>query len=208
MPTRPPILPTEYSQDLYDQLCNVQNSLRPALSYRPPRLFPSRPSGRGRESGRRHGYRFDSEETNTAHDSITYLPTDSATQWQSTTFDYNESDNVYEIRGPSRPPSPAVVPVELVESTHVSVAASCTRSIPPCYILATLGFIVIGGSLAVGLYYSIAKDRMGDGFTTAGWMTAAGTLILAAPMARHYPHCQCWDNTTRRANRPQQMAFA
>ena len=67
------------------------------------------------------------------------------------------------------------------------------RRTRPCYLLVTLGFLVIGGSLAVGLYYSIAKDRMGDGFTTAGWMTAVGTLILAAPMAKHYPHCRCWE---------------
>ena len=71
--------------------------------------------------------------------------------------------------------------------------ANALQRIRPCYLLVTLGFLVIGGSLAVGLYYSIAKDRMGDGFTTAGWMTAVGTLILAAPMAKHYPHCKCWD---------------
>ena len=64
--------------------------------------------------------------------------------------------------------------------------------IPFCYVLISLGVVLIGGSLSVGLYYSIAKDRMGDGFTTAGWMTAVGTLILAAPMAKHYPNCRCW----------------
>jgi hypothetical protein len=71
--------------------------------------------------------------------------------------------------------------------------ANVLQRIRPCHLLVTLGFLVIGGSLAVGLYYSIAKDRMGDGFTAAGWMTAVGTLILAAPMAKHYPHCRCWD---------------
>jgi hypothetical protein len=45
----------------------------------------------------------------------------------------------------------------------------------------------------VGMFYSISENRMGDGFTTAGWMTAAGTLILAVPMAKHYSNCQCWD---------------
>ncbi|KAM0689975.1 hypothetical protein Q7P36_008742 [Cladosporium allicinum] len=71
-----------------------------------------------------------------------------------------------------------------------------TRSqcIKPCYIMVVLGFLAIGGSLAVGLYYSIAQDRMGDGFTTAGWMVAVSTLILAAPMAKHYPNCRCWDS--------------
>jgi hypothetical protein len=71
--------------------------------------------------------------------------------------------------------------------------ANALQRIRPCYLLVTLGFLVIGGSLAIGLYYSIAKVRMGDGFTTAGWMTAVGTLVLAAPMAKHYPHCKCWD---------------
>lgn len=61
-----------------------------------------------------------------------------------------------------------------------------------CFVFIMLGFVVIGGSLAVGLYYSIARNRIGDGFTTAGWMTAVGTLVLAAPMAKHYPHCRCW----------------
>lgn len=81
--------------------------------------------------------------------------------------------------------------VQLASSQEIS-AANILHRIRPCYFLVALGFLVIGGSLAVGLYYSIAKDRMGDGFTTAGWMTAVGTLILAAPMAKHYPHCKCW----------------
>ena len=68
------------------------------------------------------------------------------------------------------------------------------QRIKPCYIMVALGFLAIGGSLAVGLYYSIAQDRMGDGFTTAGWMVAVSTLILAAPMAKHYQNCRCWDS--------------
>lgn len=67
------------------------------------------------------------------------------------------------------------------------------RRIPACYLLVAFGVSVIVSSLAVGLYYSIAEDRMGDGFTTAGFMVAVGTLICAAPMARHYPKCRCWD---------------
>jgi len=77
-------------------------------------------------------------------------------------------------------------------STQGFTIANVLPHLRPCYLLVTLGFLVIGGSLAVGLYFSIAKDRMGDGFTTAGWMTAVGTLVLAAPMAKHYPHCKCW----------------
>jgi hypothetical protein len=68
------------------------------------------------------------------------------------------------------------------------------QCIKPCYLMVALGGLAIGGSLAVGLYYSIAQDRMGDGFTTAGWMVAVSTLMLAAPMAKHYPNCCCWDS--------------
>jgi hypothetical protein len=67
------------------------------------------------------------------------------------------------------------------------------QRIKPCYVMVALGFLAIGGSLVVGLFYSIAQDRMGDGFTTAGWMVAVSTLMLAAPMAKHYPNCRCWD---------------
>lgn len=88
--------------------------------------------------------------------------------------------------------SATMVQRQLPAPHHLLLFLGRAQRIPLCYILALLGLIVIGGSLAVGVYYSVAKDRMGDGFTTAGWMTAAGTLILAAPMARHYPHCRCW----------------
>jgi hypothetical protein len=67
------------------------------------------------------------------------------------------------------------------------------QRIKPCYVMVVLGFLAIGGSLAVGLFYSIAQDRMGDGFTTAGWMVAVSTLMLAAPMAKRYPNCRCWE---------------
>jgi nitrogen regulatory protein PII-like uncharacterized protein len=70
--------------------------------------------------------------------------------------------------------------------------ANILRHVWPCYLLIASGVVVISGSLTVGLYFSVAKDRMGDGFTTAGWIIAVGTLILTAPMAIHYPHCRCW----------------
>jgi hypothetical protein len=66
------------------------------------------------------------------------------------------------------------------------------QRIKPCYLMIALGVLMIGGSLAVGIFYSISEDRMGDGFTTAGWMVAVSTLVLAAPMAKHYPNCRCW----------------
>ncbi|KAK3704787.1 hypothetical protein LTR37_013618 [Vermiconidia calcicola] len=69
----------------------------------------------------------------------------------------------------------------------------------PCWLIVVLAGLIIGGSLAVGLYYSIAEDRMGDGFTTAGFMVAVGTLVLAVPITAHYPHCKCW-RTSRRGS--------
>jgi hypothetical protein len=66
--------------------------------------------------------------------------------------------------------------------------------VPVCYFFILMGIVVIGSSLAVGVYYSVTKDRMGDGFTTAGWMVAVGTLIMAAPMVKHYPNCKCWES--------------
>lgn len=78
------------------------------------------------------------------------------------------------------------------EQASLPSKLSWWHRVPICYILVAFGVAVIAGSLAVGLYYSIAQDRMGDGFTTAGFMVAVGTLILAAPMAKHYPKCRCW----------------
>ena len=66
-------------------------------------------------------------------------------------------------------------------------------SLPVCWILVLIGTMVIGGSLAVGLYYSIAKDNMDGGFTVASWMIAVGTLVLAGPVTKHYPNCRCWE---------------
>lgn len=69
-----------------------------------------------------------------------------------------------------------------------------SRPVRACFILISLGFVIIAGSLAVGLYYTIAEDRVGDGFTTSSYILAVGTLVLAAPMAKHYPQCRCWDS--------------
>jgi len=66
------------------------------------------------------------------------------------------------------------------------------QRVKPCYVMVVLGSLAISGSLVVGIFYSITQDRMGDGFTTAGWMVAVSTLVLAAPMMKHYPNCRCW----------------
>jgi hypothetical protein len=68
-------------------------------------------------------------------------------------------------------------------------------SLPTCWIIIILGGITIAGSFAVGLFYSIVKDQMGDGFTVAGWIIAVGTLAFAVPVTQHYPRCNCWKKT-------------
>jgi energy-coupling factor transporter ATP-binding protein EcfA2 len=82
-------------------------------------------------------------------------------------------------------------PGDFSPSVESAMKPTRLRRIRPCYLMCVLGFLAIGGSLAVGLFYSIAQDRMGDGSTTAGWMVAVSTLMLAAPMAKHYPNCRC-----------------
>ena len=62
----------------------------------------------------------------------------------------------------------------------------------PCYIFCFLMFLIVAGSASLGIYYTVRYDKMGDGFTAAGWIVATGTLLLAGPLARHYPNCSCW----------------
>lgn len=96
-------------------------------------------------------------------------------------------DGIDEPQTPSAPGGPSLS----LPSAKKLTRAQCIK---PCYVMVMFGLLSIGGSLAVGLFYSIAQDRMGDGFTTAGWMVAVSTLILAAPMMKHYPNCRCWDS--------------
>lgn len=60
------------------------------------------------------------------------------------------------------------------------------RRIPFRYLLSALAFIFISSSSAVGLYFSISQNAMGDGFTTAGFILAVGTLTVTPPAAYHY----------------------
>ena len=80
----------------------------------------------------------------------------------------------------------------LSQQTTSALAPVRRISVPLCWILTFLASLIVAGSLTVGLYFSIAKKQMGDGFTAAGYIVTVGTLILAAPIAKHYPHCKCW----------------
>jgi hypothetical protein len=88
------------------------------------------------------------------------------------------------------PPTPPLS--EPAATNRAALQSSQPTVFPTCWIIVPLGVLIIAGSMAVGLYYSIAQDRMGDGFTTAGFIIAVGTLMLAVPITQHYPHCKCW----------------
>jgi hypothetical protein len=93
-------------------------------------------------------------------------------------------------------PHPSIPPqYEIFDPSLFPASTSPPASffiIRPCYAFCFLMFLIIGGSASLGIYYSVKYDKMGDGFTAAGWIVAIGTLILAGPLARHYPHCSCW----------------
>jgi len=91
------------------------------------------------------------------------------------------------------------LPQELPATTSGGMMIAFRRRIPFCYLLAALVFIFISSSSAVGLYYSIAQNAMGDGFTTAGFILAVGTLVVTPPAAYHYQNCQCWRSDTESA---------
>lgn len=74
-------------------------------------------------------------------------------------------------------------------STNPTASFSAVR---PCYIICSAMLPIVIGSAILGIYYTVRFDKMGDGFTAAGWIVAIGTLALAGPVARHYPHCTCW----------------
>lgn len=81
---------------------------------------------------------------------------------------------------------------QLAQDPPAAKRKALLRRIPFCYLLSALAFIFISSSSAVGLYFSIAQNAMGDGFTTAGFILAVGTLTVTPPAAYHYQHCRCW----------------
>jgi hypothetical protein len=146
---------------------------------------------------RRQRYSYaDPEESIALYDLTAESPSTFDTPGQGSALGNDDGNNAAQASQPSELSSAGSILDATTATNHTAEAAARARSVPPCYVLVSLLLIVIGASLAIGLYYSIARDRMGDGFTTAGWMTAAGTLILAAPMARHYPHCKCWESAS------------
>lgn len=88
---------------------------------------------------------------------------------------------------------PQVQSVNSLNSGKILVESSKKPPLlPTCWILIFLVLVVTLGSTAIGVYFSVAKNAMGDGFTTAAWVVGVGALLLAGPIAYHYPHCKCW----------------
>lgn len=122
----------------------------------------------------------------------------------SKTFPFAEEGKLAEIRSDVDSPSnykehckptpytPGAGQQQPAHDPPASRGIASLRRIPFCYLLAALAFIFISSSSAVGLYYSIEQNAMGDGFTTAGFMLAVGTLVVTPPAAYHYQHCRCW----------------
>ncbi|CAI7566712.1 unnamed protein product [Penicillium glandicola] len=82
-------------------------------------------------------------------------------------------------------------------SNTTSVSAGAPSSVGffrfrTCVVLFFLIFLNVAGSAILGIYWAVRFDKMGDGFTAAGWLVAIGTLLLAGPIAYHYPRCSCW----------------
>ena len=73
--------------------------------------------------------------------------------------------------------------------------AAVTSRLPTkaCFFLIPLSFLFFGGSLAFGIYWSVAKGEMGDGFTTAAFILCVGAVFVIGPWsAAHWAACTCW----------------
>lgn len=191
-------------ESLLSQLRDVDKTLAPALRY-------SKPLRRDVGFRKRQVFKaaselpFDEEDSSDANELTTFAQPGSVAQAQEITFDHYEVNTADGTDPPDRVPIDSAA-LDATDHTFVP-ATRARRTIPTCYILAAFGFIIIGSSLAVAIYYTVAKDRMGDGFTAASWMTGAGTLILAAPGAIHYSRCHCWESPSDGTGGPQPLAL-
>lgn len=70
-------------------------------------------------------------------------------------------------------------------------------SIRPCYMITVFMFSTILSSGTFAVYWTVHANAMGDAFTAASWFAAVGTLIVAVPVARHYPRCKYWKRNVR-----------
>lgn len=81
--------------------------------------------------------------------------------------------------------------VQINAETEASSESDRRAQTKDCYFIAVLAFLVVAGSTTIGVYFSVAEDRMGDGFTVSSYVLAAGTMILGPWVATHYQSCNC-----------------
>lgn len=108
--------------------------------------------------------------------------------------------DTHEKQDEPKPYTPEAGRQQLANDPSATMRTAFWRRPPFCYLLAALGLLFISSSSAVGIYYSITKNAMGDGFTTAGYMLAVGTLVVTPPAAYHYQHCRCWRRNSKSAS--------
>ena len=64
-----------------------------------------------------------------------------------------------------------------------------------CSLLLLVMFGFLGLSFFLGIYFTTHKEygySMGDPFTLAGFVLAAGSIVCSFLFAQHYRHCECW----------------
>jgi hypothetical protein len=62
-----------------------------------------------------------------------------------------------------------------------------------CWILFISWFVIIAGSVVIGLWRSIATADEGKGFTDAAYIVAVGGVILYPVQNRHASRCKAAD---------------
>lgn len=105
-----------------------------------------------------------------------------------------EAEAAPAVTADSRSPGRFSAAARLLLALWSGQASVCRPRPRPCHVMIAALVLVLAGSGALGLYYAIAWDRMGDGFTAAGWIVAAAALVEAAWGAHHFAdgRCRCW----------------
>lgn len=61
-----------------------------------------------------------------------------------------------------------------------------------CIVLMCIAAFTVTSSLAVALWWSVSHDDPQSGFTIAGYIVAAGGIIMYPIQSQHSKHCTCW----------------
>lgn len=90
------------------------------------------------------------------------------------------------------PVDTGLILVPLVGTGPFDVELAVIHRTWPCHPIVTSMFHVVFGS---GTFWNVHANAMGDGFTAAGWIVAAETLMVALPITSNHQHCRCWKKT-------------